>query len=204
LKKYLILFFLILLSGCSQFSQMTTEDFPVIKSKVATLIKEEFDKEDLKPEIQEMVPHSLKVHQIFNIEDNVYALVSYKYKVIGLRNANATNKKDLEFMKNQTYYRVWLRKVERDRSAVGYKLTGGTGGGGEIPPLSPITFTGTEKWIFGLILNPKVTKVTVLFADGKTFSQNTNGKDYYFIHRTDNIEAKIKEVKSFDSEGNPL
>ncbi|MTI47682.1 hypothetical protein [Sporosalibacterium faouarense] len=159
--------------------------------------------DDFKPEFADMetklIPESVKIHEIMDLDDYVYMLYSYNYKVVDVKNESNTENED--FMKSKDYYLMQLRVIQKDNSSpLGYKLMGGGGGGGTVQD-SPFTASGSGNKVYGLINNNKVAKIAAEYKDGRVITQNVENKDYFFIYRYDKEDVSFPSFKAYDKNG---
>lgn len=115
-----------LVSGCGVPQKtIDSKEFSNIYKIAPDLVKHEFESDDVSPEIMRIIPGTVKIHEILNIDNETYLMASLRYKVTGTRNDKALTGEDLEFMKRQTYEYTFLRIIQRSQSPGSYKLLGG-------------------------------------------------------------------------------
>ncbi|MBC9784985.1 hypothetical protein H1S01_10740 [Heliobacterium chlorum] len=174
------------------------KELPDIRNAAPNLIKSEFDKTSMVTMKKEIVENSIKIHEIGIINNNAYILYSLNYNVTTCLDKNS--REEFENIKNKTFYSMGMLKLEKNNS-FSYNVTEGASCGGDIDS-SAITVQGVDNAIFGLICDPRVTRVVITYNDGRNTVLDTINKDYY-IHFIENAKGdSFTEVKAFDKNGN--
>ncbi len=194
-RMFIVTFMIILIllnaTGCTKKIDLY-EEYNMIEKVAEALIIDDFDK-DFMEEKRELIEDSIKIHEITEIDTEIYLLYSYRYKIT----------QSVDKLVNDEFYFMGLNVIHRNNTPLGYKLMGGGGGGGDIQS-TPITMYATGNKMYGLIQNREAAKLIIEFNDGEVISYDVNEKDYYLIIREDSENAFSKKVYVLDKNENVI